>query len=129
MATIQDYIETGIRKAGSKNALGHVIKTSSPNMDRVTRGHGHLGEDKIMLLAEFLGEDPEKLLLLNQLGKAPEESRALWADLLKKLTHAAAVAAVLVPLQGVFTAPAEASITPAPSSDPTAEIYIIRRRL
>ena len=78
METIREYLEKAARKAGSFNRLAAALKTSSANLTRLTLGAGHPGDETVLRLADYLGENREKLLLINQTERAPEGARGQW---------------------------------------------------
>lgn len=90
--SIKSYIEKAVQKAGSGNKAAAALKTSQGNICRLM-AYGAPGDELVLRLAEYLGEDPEKLLLLAHAEYAPEKAQPVWARLLKK--HVPAAAAVL----------------------------------
>ena len=95
MGSIRDFLQAGIQKAGSGNKLAAELKTSSANINRLTTGTGFPGDETVIRLAKYLGEDPQKLLLLNQAERAPEAARPEWEKVFKKFAGAAVVAFVV----------------------------------
>lgn len=89
METIREHLEAAARKAGSFNRLAAHLKTSSANLTRLTLGAGHPGDETVIRLAAYLGEDPKKLLLQNQAERAPEGARGQWETIAKKYAGAA----------------------------------------
>ncbi len=91
--SINPYFQRAIDKAGSENKAAIVLKTSQGNLNRL-KNFGTPGDDLVIRLAEYLGEDPTRLLLIVQTERSPEKAKPLWARLLKK--HVPAAAAVLL---------------------------------
>ena len=95
METIRGYFQKAIEKAGSGNKLAAALKTTGGNITRVVIGAGFPGDETILRLAAYLGEDPRKMLLLNQTERAPEAARPAWEKVFKKFAGAAAIAFVV----------------------------------
>lgn len=88
--SINPYFEKAAQKAGSANKAAQALKTSQSNISRLM-GYGSPGDDLILRLAEYLGEDPEKLLLLSHAEYGPEKARPVWTELLRRFSGAAAL--------------------------------------
>jgi len=95
MESIRDYLRKGISQAGSLNKLAGAIKTASPNITRILQGSGFPGDDVVIRLADYLSENREKLLLINQAERAPEGARGEWNTIVKKFAGAAAIAFIV----------------------------------
>ena len=95
METIRGYFQKAIEKAGSGNKLAAALKTTGGNITRVVIGAGFPGDETILRLAAYLGEDPKKLLLINQTERAPEGARGEWQTIMKKFAGAAVIAFVV----------------------------------
>jgi plasmid maintenance system antidote protein VapI len=91
METIRGYFQKAIEKAGSGNKLAAALKTTGGNITRVVIGAGFPGDETILRLAAYLGEDPQKLLLINQTERAPEAARPAWEKVFRKFAGAAVV--------------------------------------
>lgn len=91
MKTIRDYLLEGIKKAGSGNKLAAALKTTGANITRLCSGTGFAGDETVIRLADYLGENREKLLLINQAERAPEGARGEWQTIMKKFAGAAVV--------------------------------------
>lgn len=89
MKTIREYFQQAIEKAGSGNKLAAALKTTGGNITRVMIGAGFPGDETVIRLADYLGENREKLLLINQTERAPEAARASWEKVFKKFAGAA----------------------------------------
>ena len=95
MESIRDYFQKGIEKAGSVNRLAGALQTSHPNLLRVINHSGFPGDETVIRLADYLGENQEKLLLINQAERAPKGARGQWQTIMKKFAGAAVVAFVV----------------------------------
>jgi hypothetical protein len=95
MESIRDYFQKGIEKAGSVNRLASALQTSHPNLLRVINHSGFPGDETVIRLADYLGENQEKLLLINQAERAPEGARGQWQTIMKKFAGAAAIAFIV----------------------------------
>jgi plasmid maintenance system antidote protein VapI len=104
VGTIRDYLLAGIEKAGSGNKLASALKTTGANITRIKDGAGFPGDETIIRLADYLGENREKLLLINQTERAPESARPEWKELLKRFAGAAALLLVLSLTGSAFAA-------------------------
>lgn len=95
MESIRDYFLKAAQKAGSYNKLSAALKTTCGNLNRISTGAGFPGDETILRLAAYLGEDPQKMLLLNQAERAPEGARGQWQTIMKKFAGAAAIAFIV----------------------------------
>lgn len=78
-----DYIDTGIKKAGSLTALGFKIGLSQPRMSKVKAKVEHLPLDAAVKLADYIGADRFTVIAANELAtEKKEEKRAFWSHLL-----------------------------------------------
>lgn len=91
MESIRDYLQTAIKKAGSVHKLAGELRTSHPNLLRIQSHAGFPGDETVLRLADYLGENREKLLLINQAERAPEGARGEWQTIMKKFAGAAVV--------------------------------------
>lgn len=91
METIGEFIQKGIEKAGGTNKLAVQLRTNGSFISQAHRGVCGLGEEHTVRLAEYLGEDPERLLLLLRVERCPEKTRPFWIELYRKLSNVAAV--------------------------------------
>jgi hypothetical protein len=107
--SIKTYIERAAKKAGSGNKAAAALRMSQGNFSRLM-AYGAPGDDLLIRLAEYLGEDPEKLLLLARSEYASEKARPLWSQLLKRYIPPAAAALLVMVLA------ATSGADPLPSS-------------
>jgi len=107
METIRGYFQKAIEKAGSGNKLAAALKTTGGNITRVVMGAGFPGDETILRLAAYLGEDPQKMLLLNQVERSPERVRGQWESIARKFAGAAVVAFVVSTALPCLTGAAE----------------------
>jgi hypothetical protein len=113
MESFRDYFREGVEKAGSMNKLGVQLRTSGVTVSRFLMGLGFPEDELIVRLAEYIGEDPAKLLLLRSLEKCPETSRRHWKTILKRYASVALIVACTFPSSlGFSSSNAEASIAP-----------------
>jgi hypothetical protein len=91
MESIRDYLQKAVEKAGSVNKLASALQTSHPNLLRVINHSGFPGDETVIRLADYLGENRKKLLLINQAERAPEGARGEWNTIVKKFAGAAVV--------------------------------------
>jgi hypothetical protein len=93
MSSFRSYFKKGAKKAGSGNKLGYVLGTSGANISRILMGRGFCDDYLLLKLAEYLGEDPIRLLLLRSVESCPRISRPHWKEVIKRY---AAVALIIL---------------------------------
>lgn len=78
-----DYLEAGIKKAGSLTALGFKLGLSQPRMSKVKAKVEHLPLDAAIKLADYIEADRIAVISANELAteKKPEK-REFWSHLL-----------------------------------------------
>ena len=78
-----DYINEGIKRAGSLTALGFKLGISQPRMSKVKAKVEHLPLDAAIKLADYIEADRIAVIGANELAteKKPEK-REFWSHLL-----------------------------------------------
>jgi len=80
---LRDYLEQGVKKAGSLTALGFKLGLSQPRMSRAKSHTEHLPLDAAVKLADYIEEDRFAVIAANELAtEKKEEKRAFWSHLL-----------------------------------------------
>lgn len=82
-----DYLDAGIKKAGSLTALGFKLGLSQPRMSKVKAKVEHLPLDAAIKLADYIEADRIAVISANELAtEKKEEKREFWSHLLTKVT-------------------------------------------
>lgn len=123
MESFRDYFKKAAIKAGSQNKLGIVLGTSGNNVSRIVMGMGFCEDEMIVKLAEYIEEDPARLLVLQNTERCTEKSRHYWQEVLKRYASVALILLCTLPYFMVISA-SKADAAIAPASD---ELSIIRR--
>ena len=104
------YLEGVKAKLGIKSdrALGVKIGMSSPAITSIMQGVTLPSDENCLKLAKLAGDDPEKVLLLANKSRAPENSKPYWDSILRKVAASSLVILfVLVVAPAVFPSPAQ----------------------
>ncbi|MDA8122576.1 MAG: helix-turn-helix transcriptional regulator [Deltaproteobacteria bacterium] len=108
---IIDYVRKAKEKAGSQKKLARALGVTPTAISFVLNGSLVPGEDLLMRLADYLGEDPAALFLQVKLEKASVKARPVWKKLLQHLT-AATIAGLMVAVLVQLPSPASGSVSP-----------------
>ncbi len=87
MREIEKYIKEAMerKRVSSYRQLSLTLGMSHNEIPQIMSKGVTPSDTLCMKLAEFAGDDPEKVLLLAQLSKAPEVSRPIWNKILLQL--------------------------------------------
>lgn len=103
-ATVNDYIEEGIKKAGNAYRLAGEIGRTAGYINQLKRGFSGASDDTLIRLARYIGADESELLLLYHTTKATGPSKETWETITKKCAGAAGACGLLAKAVTYFSA-------------------------
>lgn len=110
---LREFIQIGEEKAGSLTALGNEIGVSQPNMSHAKSQRCKLPLDASIKLANYIKEDPIRVIAANELAtEKKEEKKRYWQTL-----AASAVIAACSVTTFVTPSPADAAQTQGMTSE------------